>query len=262
MMICPACNATIKAQAKFCPICGIKVRIPLSKNKSEYLIQFASFLLLVQNSFLTFPALVLLAMLLSDVAPIIFYSIISMLFYLDIIGFSLLGIGYVTYKNLDNDKRKMYLISGICIILWVICRFLWQFILTGNLVGNLYDYLQTPSGAMGIFELFAVPLDTVKIPFLIGSLTLCVATIVVFRTTEEAADRWFMIYGINNLIAVLLIFLPLILFPIFESFITITEPGSILGLFVLAPYFGLFIKLIIIPVLGALAFLKLVLKYT
>jgi len=200
-------------------------------------------------------------MLLSDISPLVFYSIISMLFYLDIIGFLLLGIGYVTYQTLDIDKKKIYFIGGICIILWVICRFLWQFILTGNLLGDLYNYLQTPTGAMGVLELWGEPLDDIKLPFFIGGLALCIASIVIFRTKEEANERWFMIYGINNMIAILLISLPLIIYPVFELMIAGSEPSQILGLFILAPYFGLFMKLFVIPLSGVLAFLKLLLKY-
>ncbi len=264
MMTCPSCNATIKSLAKFCPRCGVNLRLPITKNVTIYIIQLASLLLLIQNLFLSFPVLIVLAMLLSDISPFIFYSILSMLFYLDIIGFLLLGIGYTTFMTPDFEEKKPYLITGICIILWVVCRLLWQFFLTGNLLGDLNNYLQTPTGAMGILELWAEPLDDIKFPFFIGGLALSFASIMLFRARKEVEERLFMVYGINNMIAVLLIFLPLISFPIFNLFTSITAgsgPSSILGLFILAPYFGLFMKLFIIPLLGVLSFLKLLLKY-
>ena len=65
-------------------------------------------------------------------------------------------------------------------------------------------------------------------------------------------------YGIINMIAVCLISLPIIIYDMY-SFISgdSITPLEITAMLVYSPYFGLLLKLLVIPLLGALTFLRL-----
>jgi hypothetical protein len=118
--------------------------------------------------------------------------------------------------------------------------------------------MQTPTGAMGIFEVLGQPLPDIKFPLIIGGLALGLASFFLFRVRKEPDRRMFMNYGIINMIAVCLISLPIIIYDVYsfisgDSFI----PLEITAMLVYSPYFGLLLKLLVIPLLGALTFLRL-----
>ena len=256
MTICPFCNELLPERAKFCTKCGGEVNVHPPKNNGILLIQVASLILLVQNLLISLPAITVISFL--DPSNFVFYSFVSILFYVDIIGFLLLGFGYMAYPTDNPDEKKIYLTSSFCIILWVICRGIWQFLITNNHLGNLYNYLQTPTGAMGIFEMLGQPLPDIKFPLLIGGLALGLGSIFLFRVRKEPDRRMFMNYGIINMIAVCLISLPIIIYDMY-SFISgdSITPLEITAMLVYSPYFGLLLKLLVIPLLGALTFLRL-----
>ncbi|MHA2112410.1 MAG: zinc ribbon domain-containing protein [Candidatus Hodarchaeales archaeon] len=255
MTICPFCNEILPERAKFCPKCGGEVNVHPPWNKGILLIQVASLILLVQNLLISLPAITVISLL--DPSNFMFYSAVSILFYVDIIGFLLLGFGYMAYPTENPYEKKIYLTSSFCIILWVICRGIWQFLITNNQLGNLYNFMQTPTGAMGIFEILGQPLPDIKFPLLIGGLALGSASIFLFRIRKEPDRRMFMNYGIINMIAVCLISLPIIIYDVY-SFIAVDSvtPLEITAVMVYSPYFGLLLKLLVIPLLGALTFLR------
>ncbi len=260
MTICPFCNEMLPERAKFCPKCGGEVNVHPPWNKGILLIQVASLILLVQNLLISLPAITVISLL--KPSNFVFYSFVSILFYVDIIGFLLLGFGYMAYPTDKPYEKKIYLTCSFCIILWVICRGIWQFLITENHLGNLYNYLQTPTSEMGILELLGQPLPDIKFPLLIGGLALGLGSIFLFRIRKEHDRRLFMIYGVINMIAVCLISLPIIIYDMY-SFLALDSisPLEITAIFIYAPYFGLLLKLIFIPLLGALTFLRLFLKF-
>ena len=213
----------------------------------------------MQNLLISLPAITVISLL--NPSNYVFYSFVSLLFYVDITGFLLLGLGYMAYPTDVPSEKKIYLTSSFCIIFWVICRGIWQFLITENHLGNLYDYLQTPTSEMGILKLLSQPITYIKFPLLIGGLALGLGAFFLFRVRKEYDRRLFMIYAVINMIAVSLISLPIIIYDLY-SFLALDSILSleITAIFVYAPFFGLLLKIIIIPLLGALAFLRLFLK--
>jgi hypothetical protein len=218
-------------------------------------------LLLIQNIGITFPAIAVFSVL--ESININSYTLISILFYVDILGFFFLGIGFSLFPTSDTTERKLYLASGIFVLSWVLCRCTWQFLITENNLGNLASFLQTPTGAMGVLELIGDQLQDINLLLLIGGMTLWLGSYILHKTQKRSERRLLSNYCFTNFIAVCLISVPLILVTI-SSFFTLdlVLPNQVTALLIFIPFLGLLMKLLVVPLLGVYTFSKLFLKYS
>ena len=88
------------------------------RDRYSNLIRIAFVILLVQNGIL--------------VIPYVGFSIslyFLSFFPIDLIGFLLLAGGYILYSTQEVEYKRYYFIGGLCILVWAICRVLYQYIL-------------------------------------------------------------------------------------------------------------------------------------
>ncbi|MDH5402781.1 MAG: hypothetical protein OEY49_09850, partial [Candidatus Heimdallarchaeota archaeon] len=94
----------------------------------------------------------------------------NILLYIDLIGFLLMGIGYIMTAN--NGGSQNYLYGGLGFIGWVVCRVLWQFILVEDLV---------TSGSIGDVSGFVDTFFEMVWAFFISAICLLIGTIFIMQ---------------------------------------------------------------------------------
>jgi len=161
------------------------------------------------------------------VSPLLYVDIYREFGYLhlDLAGFFLLAAGYILYSTQDTKAKRFYFIGGLCILGWVSCRILVQFILPIDFL-NIY-VTNFPAFIENLFfggiSVISEPPTIIDSPsiimsfiFLIGGIVLAISTIfiwlgsIVSRNENEKpgiTSRIFLIFGISNMIAILLLVL-------------------------------------------------------
>lgn len=248
---CPKCKNELLSEANFCQNCGSKIFSVLGYG-NFHLTQIASLILLFQNIMISVPGIFVLGMI-EDLIHFNSYYIISFLFYVDIVGFLLLGLGFFPKPPYVTQKQKMYLLSSCCILFWVVCRILWQFILTGNFLGDLVNFTQQPTSEMGFLDLISRPLNDIALPFLVGAIALGISSIIICRLKKGYNEKLFRNYAVINMIAVGSISAPIIMQSVVVKILSIL-PREATAAFVFLPYIGLIIKLLLLPLIGIIAF--------
>ncbi|MFX0050597.1 MAG: hypothetical protein ACFFAJ_01815 [Candidatus Hodarchaeota archaeon] len=180
-------------------------------------------------------------------------------FNLDLLGFSLLAIGYILYSTPISEKKLYYLSGGVFIVGWVIIRIISQYIFPFVLLENgraYFDMLEvlTPQPWGGGLEeairdkphLLTYRYDLIVMwNFIFGGLSLGVGSILIWRAQSGKEGRLFMIYGLINLIAVLM-YIPLFLWPY------LLQTGEYVSTSVLIP--GVLMKGFLVPIIAVIAF--------
>jgi hypothetical protein len=180
--------------------------------------------------------------------PELFYLYGFILFHLDLLGISLLGASNVIYSLQEPDNKYYYIFGGVCILSWVFCRIFSQYVIPGII--NRRDFLNllfSLFGLGGIEDLnVSVPSPLVMFTFIFGGLVLCVGSTLLWRGQRERFSVLFMIYGILNLLAVILLFpLPSIL------------AGKSSSIWFYETLLGKVMKLVFIPLLGIIVYFNM-----
>lgn len=195
----------------------------IDKTQNILLLKIALIILLVQNFLIV-------------ASPIVGPDFFNLVWYIDIIGFLLLGVGYVLYSMHEvNEKKNLFLLGGLLIVGWVIFRILWQFILIQGL--NITDV------SIEAIEDFVGSLISMMYSFILGAVVLGVGSVLIWKAQDGQDGLFFMIFGVVNLAAVLMIF-----FPLFGATAETADTGALLIVI------GFLIKLLVVPVLGIIAF--------
>lgn len=186
------------------------------------------------------------------------------IFHLDLLGFTLLGTGFIFYSTLTSETKKQYFLGGLLLLSWVICRIIIQYIIPFGLV--LHEYgeplnFQTFAFYMiyrGFYESnydlnfpfedyfgFDSPPVILFLTFMMSGLLLYTASRVIPKIRDERGLAFFKLYGVVN--AILCFILPFIYY----------QERNIIGLFTynwLTAHIPLFFKVIVVPVLGLCTF--------
>ena len=217
----------------------------------------ACLLLLVQNLLISAPVIALLSIILAlstdELLPVL-----SILSFVDISGFLLLGLGYIIQSTRNTSEKTLYLAGGSCIIFWVVFRVLWQFIITTNLLEDVLGNVGSGS-SMGILDNLGEPLEQIKYPFLIGSVTLGAGVLLIYSAKRDRINKLFAAYGLLNMVAVLMIAAPAVILP-FVTELNIEIPFEVTFGFVIAPLFGLVAKILVVPLIGIITFFLMLLR--
>ena len=174
-------------------------------------------------------------------------------FYMDIIGFIFLGIGYILYSQQEvvSNVKAYFFKGGILILLWIALRVIWQIILGGNVLfsnisntnaNNLTDYLPV------FFNTIRSNID-ILIAFIPAGIALGIASVFIYRIKKDLGTKknldgtFFLIFGLSNMIIVFIMSL---------AFFGLVITG--IRLFGLIVVIVLALKLLLIPFLAIIAF--------
>ncbi|MHA2156445.1 MAG: right-handed parallel beta-helix repeat-containing protein, partial [Candidatus Hodarchaeales archaeon] len=186
------------------------------------------------------------------------------IFNLDLIGFGLLGIGYLFYSTLSTQVKEQFMQGGAFFIGWVVCRIVTQYIIPFGFVLHEYgEPLDHQTFALylvyrGIYESwyrvrfpyehysgFDIPSVLLLLTFLVAGLFLYKASRTIPQEYDERGVTLFKWYGIVNVITIFT--LPLIYY----------QESNLIGIFTYNLYAhqgSLLIKVVLIPILGICAF--------
>ncbi|MFX1255833.1 MAG: hypothetical protein ACFFCZ_29780 [Promethearchaeota archaeon] len=190
-------------------------------------------------------------------ALVIFLGYLIVPFYIiDVIGFLLLAVGYLLYSSQKVEQKRYYFIGGLCLLGWVICRVLYQFIIPLLLLPQLLEECASYPNILSIhFDFFlgytcpSLPLWTTAAAVMtnfifLGGLALALGSIVIWRTQKDKKGQIiFMVYGVCNAIVITLF--ALTRFPA----VNMSTPLESIGGTIL--YLA---KGFIVPLLGVIAF--------
>lgn len=166
-------------------------------------------------------------------------SLIEYVLYIDLVGFLLLGLGYILVGN-QSDNGQQFLFGGIGILGWLAARLYWQFVAVDNLTNSLSDVgLTDPEPLVDAFY-------SMVWGFLISALLLMVGAFFIWRVSGKGGLMFFS-YAVVNFIAVFFIVQP------FLGATTADNVDAAAGGFVL----GFVVKLLVVPILGIITFIRL-----
>ena len=200
------------------------------------------------------------------VSPLLYIDIYREFGYLhlDLAGFFLLASGYILYSTQETRAKRFYLAGGSCILGWVFCRLIIQYILPIDFLNVHVTDFPTFMGSLflGGIKVTTEPPSIMDPPssimsfiFLLGGIVLAIGTIFTWlgslvsrkgNEKPEIASSIFMIYGVTNMIAISLLVLRHAICP--------SCPQALIFVNVAVPMKG-----IIVP-LGIIAFTAIILK--
>ena len=162
----------------------------------------------------------------------------------DIIGFALLGLGFLLFSSHDNEHKNQYLIGGLGFLAWVGLRVTWQFVITSglNFTGGT-----DPTQA---FDAIAQTILGMIFAFFLSSVAMLVATIAIWHAIRGADGVLLLVFGVLNFIGVFLLFLPL--FQLTDVTAVTNAAASLLA--------AILLKLLIVPVVGIITFIVLLVR--
>ncbi|MHA2249727.1 MAG: hypothetical protein ACXAD7_05165 [Candidatus Kariarchaeaceae archaeon] len=158
-------------------------------------------------------------------------------FYIDIVGFLLVGIAFLLLSQDEDEDKSMVLLGGIGFLGWVVCRVFWQFILAEG----LFDDTSGDADEEFLDNLVDTLIDMLW-AFFISAIFLMVACFALWKAKK--AGGALLAYGIINLIAVFLFVNPLIGQE--------ADEADVGGMVV-----GFLMKLLLVPIFGIVAFLMM-----
>ena len=169
-------------------------------------------------------------------------SILNFIFYLDLIGFFLLGIGYIvwSFQEENRNNKTPLRITGVMIILWLVLRVYWQFFLTK---GSLLSFNEGSDPV----KLFESNIQAMMYFFILSGIVLLIGSYYAWRSFRGRGTFLFFGFGIINLVGILMITLPSLSGSLSQS----------LDVFIM----GGFIKLFILPIIGIITYLFLFLQF-
>ncbi len=183
-----------------------------------------------------------------------------LMLHLDLLGFLLIASGYIFYSKQGSKKMSLNLIGGISLLGWVICRIVVQYIVPYGI--NLREYQEPldyvsfidflihrwPRGYIWVSRLpllLRPDLDFIlimKISFLIGGFLLFFGSNNIWRAQKNRETAIFMLYGVINMITVLLIVF------------TYSSWGVLSSFKFYFTFIYLLLKTVAIPLLGVITF--------
>ena len=203
----------------------------LNRDQSTLLIKLAYIIIIVQNIMIY-------------AGIFVASSLLEFMLYVDIIGFALLGLGFVLFALNLSEQKITYLLAGVAFLLWVVFRVYWQFIaLSGFTFGNTSD-------ATTAIQDLAESLFQMIFAFFLAALVLFVACVLLWYVLRGADGILVLAFGLVNFIAVALLFLPI--FQLADASAVSNAAASLLG--------GVLLKILVVPALGLICFLALFLK--
>ena len=181
--------------------------------------------------------------------PFIIPDLTVQVFYIDIIGFFIIGLGYILVATDLTDKKNLYFGSGGFLIGWVVFTLIWRFITkfyeitinAANTDATLTNFFQQVANERLLFSSSTI----------LASLFLFVGSLFIYKAHGGAGAILLVVFALLNFIGMLLIAGPAYLAP--DS----TTDASNLAMGVII---GLILKIILVPIMGLVAFLVLVLK--
>lgn len=209
----------------------------MDKNQSRFVVGFGFLIILIQHFCIV-------------LVPFIIPDLIIQIFYLDIIGFFIIGLGYILVAFDIGEKKPLYLGSGALLIGWSFFTIIWRFIT------KFYNITFDLSNTNTTMTEFLTQVANERLIFsgssILASLFLFIGSLLIYKAHGGSGAILMVVFTLLNFIGMILIAGPVYLLP--ESEVT---NASNLALGVL---FGLFLKLILVPIMGLIAFLVLVLK--
>jgi len=190
-------------------------------NISDYVLRLGALALVIQNIMLFFGFVLLQE------------DILRYAFYLDMIGFAVLGLAYLGFVIEKKHSIRVFL-GALAIIGWVVARYIWNYVLTDNFIDKLITLDLNADDAEALLTNY----DEMINAFLIGAVLLLVGFFLIWSADLEGGTFLFA-YSIFNLIGVFLVSYPIL----FE------DPSGGIGFLV-----GAVFKIIFIPIVGIIAF--------
>lgn len=180
----------------------------ISKELNVILLRLAFVLIFIQNLFL----------LLGSVIP---QDSIIILFYLDLVGFSVLAIGYLIYFTQDSERSFLW--GGLGILGWVVSRVINQFVILGFItqIPELDTSGYVPTGDIiqdiigelihGIIQTLSPYAIGMAVFFVLSGISLGIGAYFIWQAQGGIDGLFFAIYSLTNLVLVLMIGLPIII---------------------------------------------------
>ena len=176
-------------------------------------------------------------------------------FYIDIIGFIILGIGFILYaqqKQALNTKGYFFR-GGILILMWIILRIIWQIILGGNILFSNISNTSASSLTAYLPVFFTTVLANIAMlfAFIPAGIALGIASIYIYRSKKNLGTKknfdgvLFLAFGLINMITILIMG-----FSLFSVAMGVKSLGF-LTLIALA------LKLVFIPFLAIITFIAM-----
>ncbi len=178
---------------------------------------------------------------------------VPVIYLLDLVGFFILGIGFLIHSQPKSYKRHYFLIAGGCILGWIICRISSQFIIPNllleldnfDILGHVHyiSYISELVSFAMVFGYYEAELPSLysslmSFSFIVGGLFLCGAFILIWFTEKKEwrmKKSYLFLLG-YSLLNVIVIFL-----------IVLSPSGVFFTTFVL-------LKVTLVPLLGVVGF--------
>lgn len=182
--------------------------------------------------------------------PFILPDLTISVFYLDILGLLIVGIGYILLYSIVQERKGFYLGAGVCFILWVVFSLIWR------IITEFYNISFNSSDSGQAWDNFSTNLLNERLlfsfSFIIAGLLLFIGSILIYKAHGGVGTIMLTTFSLLNFIGVILIGAPIYLLP--EAQLSNADNLAV-GVLV-----GLFLKIIIVPIIGLISYLILVLK--
>ncbi len=190
------------------------------------------------------------------------------LFHLDLLGFILIGIGYIFLSKYTSTEKGPYKQAGLFLLGWVICRILTQYIIPFGLVLQEYDmplnyqsfafylvyrgfyeeyyHLRFPFDGYPYNNVVASPPMILILTFLVAGLLLYIAARTIPQIRDQNGVLLFRAYGMINMFIIIVL----------SGFYY--QERNIIGVFAnngFITQIALLVKVVLIPILGIITFI-------
>ena len=184
------------------------------------------------------------------IIPVIVPSATVQIFYLDILGFLIIGVGYILLFTTMDARKNLYAGAGVCFVLWALLTFVWRVVT--NFYGLSAIWSDTNTTAGNFFTKIFTERIAFSVTAFLAALFLFVGSILIYKAQGGTGTVMLITFAFINFIG--MAFLAGAFFFYQEN--QLTNVSNLAAGVTL----GLLLKIILVPILGLVSFLILLIK--